>query len=507
MKTNAPIPDRLPPWVPIATVALLLLLVALSAARCAALASMGSPTPQPPVPASQTPTPKTPPFVLQAPNASQLEAILKATEQVERRQSHVPPPSPRVEQLEALYGRLRERGEIVNLADHMVFNRDAATTQAIPGEGGLLQVVSPTEAEDVLLSPDYPWGDQALVVGGLLVYQGQSVEIGGPSGALGGEQAWLPAGNYLVLLYRTPDLSSLKFQLRAEAGTAALEGTWQLRSLWPKDEASQTQYASKQPPRSFIAPNQLCFSQQVYQACLNVRTAAFGHPANEAMISATVKSLGGANLLPSDAIVFTETAVAAVVSSEAISKCAAALEKDSPADCYPDLVIAATEPYPADRLELEVIKKTAAVHGLARTTAAVPWQPAVTITETAAPIAVMRVLQPLPGDVFDWNGNPMDLAPADYRVDLLWVHHQGRWLTQFMWLDEGLNRYAYAAAEEVTTLGEPVAGQEQPTPCDVVEGSFIVRPCRTGGGSPCTALWCRSGCGKRDYCINSGRWC
>lgn len=481
--------------------------VALAALACLVATCALLPETLPPgaSPIKLTPPPEHSPSPLpvRVPPGDKIDAILKAADAAEPRPHHVPPPPRRLEAITRVYQDLSWKGLLINQANDpgAPFRTDAAATQAVPDLGALLQAVSLARAEDDLLNPEYPWGDQALAAGGLLAYTDQPVWVDGAS-----QPTEMPAGNHLALLYRRDGI--LTFELRNEEGAVVLMGPWQLRSLLPpKDPTAQTPFDPEQPPRSFIAPNQICFSQGVYQACLNVRTAAVGHPASREQICEAVEGLNKADLLPSDAIVFSDTALAAVVSANAVEQCAAALNENDPTNCKPDLVIAAAEPYPADRLQMEVIQEAAAVHGLARTTAAVSWQPTVTITETAAPIAVMRVLQPLPGDVFDWDGNPMDLAPGDYRIDLLWVHHQGRWLTQFMWLEGGLNRYAYAPAEELTSLGEPVAGQDQPTPCEVVQGSFIVRPCRSGWGSSCTAFWCSSGCGKRDYCINRGRWC
>lgn len=467
-----------------------------------------TPTTQP-SPAALIPTEESPPatdpllFVVEVPTTAQIDAILKGVDAAEATRVHVPPPPERIDSLQRSYRSLQEKGAIVNTKTADIFNDRAATTQAVPDTdvGAQFQLVSLASQEDALQDPATNWGNKAFVAGGILVYQDQEILVDqkGDQAAESYRAMPLPAGNYLVLLYRND--AGYKFELSDEQGATPVTGFWQLR-------AEETPAA--EGPRSYMTEQQLCFAQMVYQACLNVRAPAIGSGPNRRFIEQAVKTLDGAGLLPPDVAVNVAGAMADVVGAPGIDRCDAALaatEQGIPQDCQPSVVVAAIDPLPPDRLKL--IEATGwKPTGLASILPAAAWQTSVSITETAAPVAVMTVLETLPDDVFDWNGNPQDLNPNFYRVDLLYVPLQGRWLSQFVWSDNGLTRYLYAEAEEVVVQGEPVTGADQETTCDVVLSSFIVRPCRGNGTEAgCSSLFCSSGCRKKPYCLNRRRWC
>lgn len=456
-----------------------------------------------PTPAIAPPGSIQPLFEVQVPSAPQIEAILEAAAALKEAPSHVPPPPQRIASLQKSYRILQDKGEIVNTRTEDVFNGRSSTTQAVPdpGVGAQFQLVSLASQEDDLQDPSNGWGDKAFVAGGILVYQDQEILIDqkGDGAAENYGPMPLPAGNYLVLLYRGG--GDLTFALSDEQGATPITGYWQLRYL---------EKPTLEQPRSYLTEQQLCLGQMAYQPCLNVRAPAIGADLNRDLIDEAVQNLDNASLLPPDAAVNVAGAMADVIGAPAIDRCFAELaetEQGVPQGCQPSIVVAAIDPLPQDRLKL--IEATGwKTPGLASMLPATALQTSVSITETAVPVAVMNVLETLPNDVFDWNGNPQDLNPNFYRVDLLYVPLQGRWLSQFVWSDNGLTKYLYAEAEEVIMQGEPVTGADQETTCDVVLSSFIVRPCRGNGTEAgCSSLYCGSGCHKKPYCLNRRRWC
>lgn len=369
-----------------------------------------------PIPAVVTPTPTpepgiTPSVPFSMPSVAELNFLTdRLKSQRDPAGEHpIPVPPAAAETLQAILGELA--GSELLLITHdgfpAIFNPDKTTTFTLPEVGTLYQLVSllPSDlspsSDDLLAVPD-SWGSQLLPIGGLIVYQAMDN---------------VPAGIYLTLLQ-----ASGTFYLVNLAGVDAfrdmvgsdfselippvIDGPWGLRTL--AEEASE--------PYSFVTYQQICFSQNKYQACLNLPA-----PERELAITyaeETIASLTQSNLIPAEQSFHLESTFGDVQSPATVDRCFEQLNSAvdqllegtipiSATECLPDFVVTVGNPFS----ELDLVAQAFPRLGKGAVTQA--------STATASGgVAVIQVFQPISdGEIVDGSGAVVTLPAGDYRLD------------------------------------------------------------------------------------------
>jgi hypothetical protein len=332
--------------------------------------------------------------------------------------------------------------EIYDLDDppvDQVFNLDHPATYALPEAGTLLQAVSLRlplggEAIDKLLVDSGSWGERAVFVGALIVYQDLDTGEG------------VPAGEYAVLLRREDQ--ALSFELMGDDDSYT--GEWELRRL-----SSPAKW-----PYSYVATEQICFSQTQMQASLNMVLPGSEQVAEIA--ASAVDTLRESDLLPSAEGVNVAGALAVVSDEETVKGYQRQLAADEPQGCQPNLVVAAATPF----------SETAGAS-----------------FNVAFGVAVFQVDAPVDGPVFDRDGQNVLLEPGTYRLDVL-TFEDGTRLGQLVPPDQAPCYVGLEAAEGMgqpvdPDTGEPVPDKIQPP--YVILDIIIITYCtvQTAGLPPC----------------------
>ena len=390
---------------------------------------------------------------------------------------HVRPPQGLLSDLAKTYAILSEKQELFNPCQGACdfFNPDRATTYSLPmagayQTGALYQLVSLRDPVDGALVESKAWEKRGLVIGGLLIYQDNAV--------LPAADAPPPPGAYLVVLRRYQnDLQAELWDVGAEKYFKT--GPWLLRQ-----RQGLTQIAKE--PFSYVTPDELCFSQLEFQACLLAKTPTVGSNQNAEAIQNAVKNLQAGGLLPPDARVNISGAMPGAQGQSSIAQCSDLIQKD-PKGCPPDVVAAGMDAL----IEQTDLNSDA-------------------VSELVAGIGVLEVLAPMPDEVFNPDGKLATLEPGSYRLDLLHTR-EGSWLAQFVHADGKQIFYLYAV--EVAARGIPI-DPETLKAFDGPNGSsqvFLDRYfwtfCQSSRVTPnsCTggAKW------LRDWCVTNWRagWC
>jgi hypothetical protein len=308
------------------------------------------------------------------PAADTIENVVSGLDQVAGSTfDQIPPPTSRLHALSEVFNAFRS--EAVNPeADFSPesFKQRHATTYTLPGQGAIFQLVSlSVETNDIgtlddLLQKTSDWQGQALAIGGLLVYQEFTTDIG-----------VLPPGTYAVLLHREGD--TLFFELRGDHD--ADKGEWVLRRVPEPVPVPPAPY-------TFVTKKQMCFALRSMQACLNLHA-----PETEelpAIAKSAVKRLMDAKLLPQDVNVNIEGALASATGLDVVEECQAVLE-ENPKACQPSYVTAAVVPHVEGEQPLAF----------------------------SSGVAVMEVSRPIAGPIVDASGNETRLDIGTYRLDVV----------------------------------------------------------------------------------------
>jgi len=449
-----------------------------------------------------TPTPTSTPTVTPGeilrgvpPDAEQLQRIfdsIRAGKAENRPETaHVAPPAPRIDTLAVSLQRLAEEGfegfPLRNETCCDIFNRARATTYSLPGPGALFQIISVVEREgriDAALADYGEWSGQALVIGGLLVYQDILVD-GSP----------LPPGNYLVLLVNRD--AELTVVLVDENMEAPVQTRWRLRQLpVPVGEAF-----------SFITRDEICFSQLTYQACLPWRMAELTGDIGQIAVESRQHLIDGGWLLAGSDDMDPRTSVASIESPVRTVDCASNLAETPEGlfePCQPDVIAYATEH--VTLVEPPAIPPDSATRpsGMARTVR----QSSGGIRAWYAGVGGLEVLQPLEGTVLDGDGARAVLEPDSYRVDLLMTDFSPNGLIQLIPAaasDEG--PFFYVEAVPLEGVGRLVDGEEYSGGNDVILDPIWYRPCLEQ--LTVTTISCTPEKFRRPVCLNwSGvGWC
>ena len=400
------------------------------------------------------------------PSLDEVEFLLNAFEEPNQiaEDGHVPPPDGQVTNLESICDILMTQDRLLNL--ECSFINERATTYALPEIGVLYQVVSiqlPANDQQYyneLLRSTNAWGDKGLLIGGLIVYQPDPVP-----------DLLLPTGAFGVLLVRNQN--ELSFELIDGAGANAGSGSWQLRML--------DRLINEHEAYTYVTPNKICFSQQIMQACLNLKSGR-GDGQSQTKIQEALNMLIEARLLPADAEVNVEGALASIDSLTLIKNCQAYLQENVPKQCLPDIVATG-----AKSMEIQVNNY---------------------ISKTLEGIGVVELTSPIENYVYDFDNTGI-LEVGSYRVDLIQLAN-GVWLAQYVRAVD-LARF-YDLAVPVPGSGQPVDPdslqpiEEPGEPSQVLLDRYIWSPCQSSR----VARNC-SGAGKwhRDYCFSNHRfgWC
>lgn len=406
---------------------------------------------------------------------------------------HVPPPTGQIDTLEAICRTLAGSGLLLN--PECIFNRAWATSYTLPDTGMVYQAVSlatPEEGEriDDLLGRVGTW-EFDLAIGGILVYQEANFS-----------EFALPVGVYLVVLN-----SDLTFQLYGENNEPLASGVWQLRQL----------NGGAAAPVALVTPNQLCFSELVMQACLNLVSPGLGVESMNAKLAGTaVSNLQTAGWLPANFVVNAAGAMSSIEGVEKVRTCTSGEEQKSLLleTCFPNLVAAAAEPIFSTVSQAKPVIGAKPV--MEAKISAPSLQATGLISEVVTGVGVIEVLETLTGEVFNLEGAVTDLGTGSYRVDLLELS-DGSSLFQLISVD-GVP--FYLAAIPIAGEGVPVEAvdniQTKP-PGDIIEpglNEVLIdginwKICRTWGwGSICTtnkkwAYWCVSWA-RSGWCYANG---
>ena len=401
----------------------------------------------------------------------------------EEETGHVPPALAQLETLTELCLRLSESLGLLN--PECEFNDAWATSYTLSDVGLVYQLVSLVEGNpsDDLLQKVDTW-ESGVVIGGVLVYQDAEFA-----------EFSLSPGVYVVIL-----TNNFEFELFSEFEEPVAAERWQLRQL----------IGAATAPVALVTSNNLCFSQLMMQACLNAVSPGLwqGNP-NAEFIQTAVENLQASGWLPPDVMVNFENALASIEGTDKVEACSNDMieQIEQSENCFPNLVVAAIEP----------LSDTVSVHKttlLAKTTTSPAIQVTELISDAVIGIGVMEVLEPLPGEVFNLNGETVDLEVGSYRVDFLELT-DGSYLLQlispfddFFYLD-----VVPALGEGVLVEGEEQNSGQDGATNEVVLDAILWKLCRLHGwGYACNSsdqparwwqYWCATWA-KVGWCYANG---
>ncbi len=391
-----------------------------------------TPVPSPGGGETETPTP----LVISTPSdpvtieQGLTDMITKSTFGVDR----IPPPIQKLKELSDSFNTFKSELVIKQDFTPEYFNAQQATTYVLPKVGALFQLVSFTGDIsrqldlDGLLLNSKTWKDKALPIGGLLVYQDMSVNGN-----------TLTKGAYAILLSRDAKSDALLFEIKStNEQQKTFAGSWTLRLL-----AEVRQKANQ--PFTYVTSEQICFSQFIFQSCLQFAAPSFARSANPINdlanpIDTAVQNLVESNLLPVDVQVNRTSTFASATGLGIADVCASALKDNAVKGCLPSYVTAALV-QPVAETPQTAQSRTQATRGVTQT------------VQGDFGVAVLEVLREIKGPIVDEAGITTTLKEGSYRLDVLPLS-SGSFLGQLT--PANSNSPSYILLQETDAEGIPV---------------------------------------------------